>query len=183
LIVQVNKNVLDDKELRAIFAEFDINGDGSIKRNELRSVMTKMGQNPTEDELDLMFKAADTDNDGCINFKGGLVTPQAFCNYGLHHSEFTAIAQANPIGLSLRQVFDEMDTDGDGVLSRSELRTAFAKLGHDLNDAQLRAIYKQVDIDDDGKISFDGWLLFFYACSINFQFFSEFVIMMTKSPQ
>lgn len=46
--------------------------------------------------------------------------------------------------------------DGDGHLSRSELRVAFKKLGHDLNDKQLNSIFAQVDVDGSGKISFDG---------------------------
>jgi len=139
---------LDDKELKAIFDEFDVNGDGHIQRAELRNVMQKMGQSPTDEELMAMFAAADADKDGAIDFE-----------------EFRKIAVANPIGLSLRQVFDEMDVDGDGHLSRSEMRTAFAKLGHQLNDKQLKTIYDQVDLDSDGKISFD-----------------EFVLMMTKNP-
>lgn len=64
-----------------------INNFNNLQRNELRQVMRKMNQNPTDEELDAMFKAADTDNNGYIGFK-----------------EFKMIAQANPIGLSLRQV-------------------------------------------------------------------------------
>lgn len=39
-------------------------------KDELRSVMQKMGQSPTEEELDAMFNAADQDHDGNIDFKG-----------------------------------------------------------------------------------------------------------------
>ncbi|VDO42950.1 unnamed protein product [Haemonchus placei] len=59
-----------DDDLKGIFREFDLNGDGFIQRDELRSVMQKMGQSPTEEELDAMFNAADQDHDGNIDFNG-----------------------------------------------------------------------------------------------------------------
>jgi hypothetical protein len=61
---------IKDDELRAIFREFDLNGDGFIQMNELRSVMVKMGQSPTDEELTAMFNAADKDKDGNIDFQG-----------------------------------------------------------------------------------------------------------------
>ncbi|CAK5081184.1 unnamed protein product [Meloidogyne enterolobii] len=40
------------------------------------------------------------------------------------------------------------------LLFRSELRTAFQKMGHDLDDKEIKAIYLQVDTNKDGKINF-----------------------------
>ncbi len=57
-------------ELKAVFREFDIDGDGWIQEGELRAVMSKMGQQPTDDELHAMFKAADVNGDGKIDFDG-----------------------------------------------------------------------------------------------------------------
>uniref|UniRef100_A0A914VLC1 EF-hand domain-containing protein n=1 Tax=Plectus sambesii TaxID=2011161 RepID=A0A914VLC1_9BILA len=65
------------------------------------------------------------------------------------------IARANPLSMSLRSVFEELDVDGDGHITRSELRTAFERMGHSLNDEEIKAIYRQVDINQDGKINFD----------------------------
>jgi Ca2+-binding EF-hand superfamily protein len=67
----------------------------------LRSVMIRMGQSPTEDELAAMFNTADRDNDGNIDF-----------------TEFLTIARANPLSLSLKAVFEELDVDGDGHITR-----------------------------------------------------------------
>uniref|UniRef100_A0A183CM59 EF-hand domain-containing protein n=1 Tax=Globodera pallida TaxID=36090 RepID=A0A183CM59_GLOPA len=124
-------------DLQEIFREFDLNGDGFIQRDELRQVMLKMGQSPTEEELGAMFEAADTNKDGQISFQ-----------------EFLCIARANPLSLSLKAVFEELDVDGDGHITRSELRTAFQQMGHTLNDADIKAIYKRVDKNQDGKINF-----------------------------
>ncbi|KAK0397161.1 hypothetical protein QR680_002012 [Steinernema hermaphroditum] len=127
-----------DEDLRGIFREFDLNGDGYIQKDELKAVMIKMGQSPTEEELNAMFTAADKDRDGNIDF-----------------NEFLSIAHANPLSLSLRAVFDELDVDGDGFITRSELRIAFQRMGHTLSDQDIKAIYKHVDINQDGKINFE----------------------------
>jgi len=128
---------IKEEDLRGIFHEFDLNGDGFIQKNELKAVMVKMGQSPTEDELCAMFNAADQDQDGNIDFH-----------------EFLTIARANPLSLSLKAVFEELDVDGDGHITRSELRTAFQRMGHTLTDQEIKAIYKHVDVNNDGKINF-----------------------------
>jgi len=131
-----------EEDLRGIFKEFDLNGDGFIQRDELKAVMIKMGQSPTEDELTAMFNAADRDSDGNISFQ-----------------EFLTIAHANPLSLSLKAVFEELDVDGDQHITRSELRTAFQRMGHTLTDQEINAIYKHVDKDANGKIDFNEFCL------------------------
>ncbi|RCN36570.1 EF hand [Ancylostoma caninum] len=160
-----------DEDLKGIFREFDLNGDGFIQRDELRSVMQKMGQSPTEEELDAMFNAADQDHDGNIDFKVDYPTISMISfktaehsertmviaiNWGVALSEFLQIAHANPLSLSLKAVFEELDVDGDGYITRSELRTAFQRMGHSLSDQDIKAIYKHVDANNDGKINFQG---------------------------
>lgn len=74
-------------------------------------------------------------------------------------SEFLTIAHANPLSLSLKAVFEELDVDGDGHITRSELRTAFQRMGHTLTDTEIKAIYKHVDVNQDGKINFQEFCL------------------------
>lgn len=44
----------------------------------------------------------------------------------------------------------------DGFITRSELRTAFQRMGRPLNDQEINAIFKHVDTNNDGKINFQG---------------------------
>ena len=44
------------------------NGDGFITKDELRTVMNSMGQRLTEEELNEMMEAADSDKDGRIDY-------------------------------------------------------------------------------------------------------------------
>mmetsp|Transcript_19811 Transcript_19811/g.42679 ORF Transcript_19811/g.42679 Transcript_19811/m.42679 type:complete len:148 (+) Transcript_19811:130-573(+) len=50
-----------DKELRDAFKVFDTDGSGSISRDELKRLMTQLGQNLSEAELDAMMDEVDTD--------------------------------------------------------------------------------------------------------------------------
>ncbi|VDO31568.1 unnamed protein product [Brugia timori] len=170
--INASNRELKEEDLRGIFKEFDLNGDGYIQKDELNAVMVKMGQCPTDDELNAMFDAADKDKDGNIDFDGIFFRPISVCDklykdiaYDIStHTkivEFLSIAYANPLSLSLKAVFDELDVDGDGCITRSELRTAFQRMGHKLTDSDIKAIYNQVDVNRDGKINFDGNELFF----------------------
>ncbi|VDP31004.1 unnamed protein product [Soboliphyme baturini] len=126
-------------QLQLVFKQFDVNGDGYIEEPELKQVMTRLGQEPSNDEIRAMFKAADLNRDGKISYE-----------------EFTEIAQANPLSLSMKTVFGEMDKDGDGYVTRSEMDEALRRMGHQITENELNAIFKAADTDLDGKIDFEG---------------------------
>jgi len=130
-----------DADLHAVFKQFDIDGDGFIQEEELLQVMSKMGQSPSDEEIKAMFKAADLNRDGKISFE-----------------EFMEISRANPLSLSLKTVFGELDLDGDGHITRVELKQAFDRMGHKVSDAELDAIFQQADKNSDSKINFDEFV-------------------------
>lgn len=49
---------------------FDKNNDGLISSNELRHVMTSLGERLSQEEVDDMIKEADLDGDGQVNYEG-----------------------------------------------------------------------------------------------------------------
>ena len=60
----------NEEELREAFKVFDKDGSGSINAEELKLVMTTLGENLTEEELDEMIQEADIDGDGEVSFEG-----------------------------------------------------------------------------------------------------------------
>lgn len=56
--------------LTEAFKTLDTNGDGFITREELKSVMTKMGERLSEEEAEEMIRKADQNEDGKINYEG-----------------------------------------------------------------------------------------------------------------
>jgi len=59
-----------------------------------------------------------------------------------------------------RQDFDEIDADGDGYITASELLTASVKEGSKISDDNIVAIIKMTDSDGDNKISYEEYVKF-----------------------
>uniref|UniRef100_A0AAV2LG09 EF-hand domain-containing protein n=1 Tax=Knipowitschia caucasica TaxID=637954 RepID=A0AAV2LG09_KNICA len=58
------------KELKDAFKEFDMDGDGEITTEELRSAMCKlMGEHMSRKEIDTIVKEADDNGDGTVDFE------------------------------------------------------------------------------------------------------------------
>ena len=70
-IKQKHENVTDDDidMYREMFNQFDINGDGTVQKNELREAMNNISKREIlESEIDAMFSQLDVDNDDQISF-------------------------------------------------------------------------------------------------------------------
>ena len=61
-------SLLTDDEMKTVFKSFDKDGDGMINTVELRTMMTQLGQRPTEAQLRDVLGAADVDGSGTIDF-------------------------------------------------------------------------------------------------------------------
>ena len=56
------------------------------------------------------------------------------------------------------QLFAEFDTDGDGSVSREELKQGYAKLGEYLSEEDMDAIMALVDQDGDGSMGYEEFV-------------------------
>ncbi|KAL8572584.1 hypothetical protein ACOMHN_017218 [Nucella lapillus] len=54
---------------RAAFEIFDMDGNGYIDRHELRFIMSRLGENPEEEDICEMFRHADLNGDGLIDYE------------------------------------------------------------------------------------------------------------------
>ena len=64
----------------------------------------------------------------------------------------------------LQDIFDQFDKDKDGKISWKELANAMESMGQNPTDEEINEMMREVDLNQDGKIDFD-----------------EFMILMTKS--
>ncbi|TKR73350.1 hypothetical protein L596_020667 [Steinernema carpocapsae] len=122
--------------MKRIFKEYDQNKDGFIQKDELKLIMADMGHTPTDSELDEIFEFADKNNDGSIDF-----------------SEFLVVARSNPEKQALKELFSEFDVDGDGLLSKQEMRMAFSTSAV-LSNEDADIMFEIIDTNHDGKIDF-----------------------------
>ena len=69
IINQKDKDVDEEEEVLKAFKVFDKEGNGLININELKDIMLNFGNNWSEEELNEMFKEADIDMDGYLNYE------------------------------------------------------------------------------------------------------------------
>jgi len=70
MMAKKNQDADTEKELKEAFSVFDQDCDGFINTKELKQVMSNLGENLTDDDVEAMIREADKDGDGKISFKG-----------------------------------------------------------------------------------------------------------------
>jgi Ca2+-binding EF-hand superfamily protein len=132
---------LTDKvaEANCIFDRLDADGNGMLTNAEVVTGMLDNGF--AEDEvmvrLPSVFKAMDEDEDGTVS-------RNEFVEYWVKSKD------DDP-----NRLFDRFDCDGNGSLSRAEVRAGLLQEGYYMKEIQQRlpSIFKQVDTDGDDSIS------------------------------
>ncbi|AEC09928.1 Calmodulin-like protein 12 [Arabidopsis thaliana] len=148
-------------EYRESFRLFDKNGDGSITKKELGTMMRSIGEKPTKADLQDLMNEADLDGDGTIDF------PEFLCvmakNQGhdqapRHTKKTMADKLTDDQITEYRESFRLFDKNGDGSITKKELRTVMFSLGKNRTKADLQDMMNEVDLDGDGTIDFPEFL-------------------------
>jgi len=132
-------------ELKDIFAMFDKDNSGSIDVNELESMVSSLGITATKEDLNDMIAEADIDKSGTIEF-----------------DEFKTLIgphfQKEKPPEDYIDAFNFFDKDGDGFISRTELRTIMNTVDSKLAESDIEDMIKEADQNGDGKIDFDEFI-------------------------
>ncbi len=138
-------------QLKQAFALFDLDGNGFITNDELGTVLRKMGQEPTDEEVEQMIAEIDEDGDGTIDF-------EEFCEL-MEKRMSDDNTEADII-----EVFKVFDNDGSGNISAEELKHILCNLEEPLTAGEVEWIVSEADIDGDGTISFDEFKKMMMSC-------------------
>ncbi|KAH8366018.1 hypothetical protein KR093_008171, partial [Drosophila rubida] len=66
------------------------------------------------------------------------------------------VDEADDVTEDLIAAFRVFDRDGNGFITRDELQTAMEMIGEPLNEQQLEQLLAIADLDQDGRINYEG---------------------------
>lgn len=137
-------------EARRTFSLFDRDNDGSITSAELAEVLGQLGRPTSAEEALAMVASVDFDQSGTVELSEfvALLLPQ---------EDSTGNVDTHP---ELRSVFDDLDRDHNGSVSREELKRALKALGDAREEGELDQLLHSIDTDGDGAISYPEFVKF-----------------------
>merc|ERR1739838_195888 len=133
-----------DAELRGAFKLFDIDGDGVITIDELKSLISKVGGDMSEADAAALIHGKDKDG-----------------NTGIDFSEFAKLWEAlhGDGEAEIRKEFSKLDTDNSGFITKDEMVAVIGAgfTGDKMEEA--KAAIDKLDVDKDGKVSYPEFIL------------------------
>ena len=138
-------NIPREKEAKSAIKLFKLvneNGDGKLQKNELKKTLLKF---VTEDflekyDFDGIFSMMDGDNKGYINY-------EEFLRAALGRKQILT----NNI---LNYAFNYFDQEECGYIKKKTIKSIF---GNKIDDITFECIFDEIDLDKDGKLSFDDF--------------------------
>lgn len=115
---------------------------GVLTTKNLGSVLKNLGENPTSEEIQDMINEVDKDGTGGVKFPAFL---------DMMAGKVDSLVAEDEI----REAFRVFDMDGNGFVSRDELRYAIMNLGEKLSDDECAYLVDEADIDGDGQINYE----------------------------
>ncbi|XP_071333982.1 calcium-binding protein 4-like isoform X2 [Trachinotus anak] len=138
-------------ELQEAFKEFDYDQDGYLNYKDVAECMRTMGYMPTEMELLEIVQQIKMRMGGLMDFEDfiELMGPRMMGE------------TADMLGLKeLQSAFLQFDLDGDGKINQDEMKEAVkTMLGEKLKKGELEEILKELDINADGIIDFEEFVM------------------------
>jgi Ca2+-binding EF-hand superfamily protein len=70
ILMPVFTGEFEDDELYYAFKKFDLDNSGTVTVEELKLILSKIGQFYTDEQISAMISSVDVNNDGKLNFQG-----------------------------------------------------------------------------------------------------------------
>ncbi|MFI6978866.1 EF-hand domain-containing protein [Embleya sp. NPDC050154] len=146
-------SVFQQRKIQEMFVAFDVDGDGYLQRDDFEALVDRWGRLPGVEpgtelrarvEALLMgwwdeLSAADTDNDGRVDV------------YEVHALMDRLHSMPEAVTATARTIFDAIDENRDGRISRTEHRR-LVETWHG-RSVDTDAVFDLLDVDGDGYLS------------------------------
>lgn len=139
-LVQHFMTVNESHELEKVFTELDINGDGTLDKEELMAGFKKFyGADFNEAEVDALLEMGDKDGSGTLDYS-------EFVMVANNRSKFVQAER-------MEQVFNAMDVDGNAKVSVDEMFHFLSK-APGLDKELIEAAVAEYDPEELGEVDF-----------------------------
>jgi Ca2+-binding EF-hand superfamily protein len=145
-----------------LFSQIDLSGDGSVSKTELEQAVTKGGGNTTA--ADALYSVLDPTNSGGFGeqqlaqvLPGSGFSDQmqaqmiGYQAQGWPGASGAGASGPQPAGQLAQSLFSQIDANGDGSISQSELEQAVTKAGGTKEGAD--ALYAKLDPNGTGSVN------------------------------
>ncbi|XVF67589.1 hypothetical protein PTKIN_Ptkin10aG0133200 [Pterospermum kingtungense] len=133
----------DLDELRKVFDKFDSNKDGKISQMEYKAMLRALGQGNMTRDVPKIFRVADFDGDGFINFK----------DFAEVHKRSGGV-----VTMDIQNAFRTFDLNCDGKISAEEVMEMLRRLGERCSLEKCMKMVRAVDTDGDGAVDMDEFM-------------------------
>jgi len=142
-LLEEEENHLDEYKL--IFELFDKDGSGSISKEELGMMMSSMGSEYTETQLEDMINDIAHNGNKEISFQQFMVLMNKRSKEVDLVEEYT-------------EAFKVFDREGTGTIRRDELKLILTTLGEGLKPEEVEYMLRDADIDRNGFIEYKSFV-------------------------
>eukprot|EP00058_Branchiostoma_floridae_P007770 XP_002593258.1 hypothetical protein BRAFLDRAFT_87239 [Branchiostoma floridae] len=132
-------------EASTVFKNCDVDGDGYISTEELKTALTDLAIIPTENLIQGIMDHYDEDANGKLDFE----------EFEKLVKDLKKFGEADPE--EVLDMFNTIDQDKSGYIDEEELRQAMTEK-FDTDDQTIKAMVKMADKDGDGKISISEFI-------------------------
>ncbi|GIY19384.1 calcium-binding protein E63-1 [Caerostris darwini] len=136
-------------ELKTAFSMLDKNQDGRVNLSEMKHMLTSLGIRIEDCVVEALIKQASERDDG-------LVSEEEFLSWMAAQEEIGG--QEDDLMDDLLAAFRVFDKDGNGYITRDELKMAMDLIGETVTEVQLDEMLKASDIDHDGRINYEEFV-------------------------
>eukprot|EP00484_Ammonia_sp_Unknown_P007597 CAMPEP_0197073206 /NCGR_PEP_ID=MMETSP1384-20130603/210491_1 /TAXON_ID=29189 /ORGANISM="Ammonia sp." /LENGTH=146 /DNA_ID=CAMNT_0042512039 /DNA_START=94 /DNA_END=534 /DNA_ORIENTATION=+ len=136
-----NLSKFEVAQFKEAFALFDTNKDGTLEPDELKFVMSALGQECTDDEIKDIIDVADELGTGRIDFPSFL-------------KQFQHAEKEDPMEM-LDEAFALIGHGQD--ITEDAVKTFLSTLGQNIIDVEAQEIIKVLDKDGDGKVNLEDF--------------------------
>ncbi|CAL9067215.1 calcium-dependent protein kinase 10-like [Musa acuminata AAA Group] len=143
-VIAEHLSVEEVEVIRDMFKLMDTDNNGKVSFEELKTGLQKVGSQLAESEMKLLMEAADVDGNGALDY-----------------GEFVAVIihlQRLSNDEHLRRAFMFFDKDGSNFIELDELSEALADESGQTDINVLHDILREVDTDQDGRISYEEFV-------------------------